>query len=1594
MPFSIRVRALVCLFALLSLPSLAPRVSAQDEPDCIPEGIPILPGQTILGDLVPEDCTHDPSGNVTYDAYVFSATAGTEYTVGMSYYPPAFLDPAVVGKGPDGAVVSSDDDSGIDDNARAHFTAPTSGLYRIEATSTGLGIGPYLVSLNAGACPPAAAPIGSGQSLAGWLVDADCFSPPRAGVYHDRYAFEAIAGTEYRIVMRTPADADNSDNDRLAFDAYLVLLGPDGAVVAENDDGGVGSSARVDFVAPASGTYTIEATSEIPVVGSYQIEMASGPCPRPATPIAAGQTLSGQFTQLDCVSETQPGFSDLFTFQAVVGQQVRITMSDDGTGDPIHYVDPYLVLRNASGAIVAEDDNGAGFQNAAILYTIPSSGAYTIEATSATEGLGGYALTVATVMCPAAPTPIAAGQTLAGSLSATDCFSAARPGSYSDSYVLTASAGLQYQVQTNPPSNNPFLTLAIVRSPSGATIGSGFGTIVFTAAAAGAYTIEVTTDSPGATGAYTIGVTAAACPPSATPVSEGQPASGTLSPSDCVGPNGVYDRFSFQAVPERMYRIRVVSSAFDPRVSLVGEYGYTVFCCEPTGTRTVTFRPATARTVLVDVGTFTQQGAYTVTLESYVCGSTNAEISVGQTIEGSIATTDCYSTYFIQIQPRYEDTYTFNATAGQAYVITLEAPGFFPYFRLTNPSGGVVVERGQTFVNSLTYTYTAPVSGVHSIEVSSAIERNTGTYTLSLASGAPCASDVTPIAAGQTLAGALEASDCFNASPRWATASTYDRFPIEMQAGVRYTIRMDSTEVETALVLRRADGSIVETAIDPSPHGSGFPDRFALMLYTAPESGTYFLDATSEYAEDYGGYTVSVASNASCAGTVTPIAFGQQIAGALESTDCDSQIQPGHYRDRYTFEGTAGTAVRISMAAFSVDPFLALLDANGNLLASDDDSGVGDDARIVFTLPATGTYTIEATSFQYNWTGEYTLDLRTSTGDECASPTAQTAPGANEFSSLDGTECFAVSRPGSFVDNWQFVAEANRPYTISLASNEFDAFVAVLDASGNVLATNDDGGGGLDARLVFTAAAPGSYTIEATSKVADAVGFYQLSIYAGLVGTTCVPGSNPISINQTLTGLLDYSDCYSPIQEGAFHDRYTFTTVAGKTYRVYMEATPVNGAPTLDPWLVLYFGYDGALVQGDDSDDGTNNAEIVFTAPDSASYTFEATTYGVEETGPYLVRVEELLPDADARRGDATCTPRTLKAVPGQKIENAILSTDCYAVERPASHVNRYTLDVLAGASYTITMKSAALDARLVVLGPSGQVVAEDDNGAGKLDARVVLAPQTAGVYTILALTTNADGTGRYDLTVDGRRPETVGIYVPATGAWFLRNANTPGAANVVFSFGAGGAGYVSLTGDWDGDGRATAGLYVPATGVFFLRNSNTPGGADATFTFGAGGLGLVPVVGDWDGNGTDTIGVYDPATGNFFLRNSNASGPADAVVGFGAGGAAVVPVVGDWNGDGRTTIGLYNATTGFFFLRNANTPGGADLVFGFGPAGAGLRAIVGDWDADGRQTVGLYDPATGVFFLRDEHAAGAADAVFGYGPAGATPLTGSWNGR
>lgn len=112
----------------------------------------------------------------------------------------------------------------------------------------------------------------------------------------------------------------------------------------------------------------------------------------------------------------------------------------------------------------------------------------------------------------------------------------------------------------------------------------------------------------------------------------------------------------------------------------------------------------------------------------------------------------------------------------------------------------------------------------------------------------------------------------------------------------------------------------------------------------------------------------------------TSISFGQTVNGILSSNDCQFSIGPraGCYYDQYSFPGTTGQSVTITMTG--LDSFLFLLKSDGSKVEKDNDGAGNGSSKISLTLTEDDLYTIQATSFAPNVTGSYSLQLTSDHG--------------------------------------------------------------------------------------------------------------------------------------------------------------------------------------------------------------------------------------------------------------------------------------------------------------------------------------------------------------------------------------------------------------------------------------------------------------------------------------------------------------------------------------------------------------------------------------------------------------------------------------
>jgi hypothetical protein len=187
----------------------------------------------------------------------------------------------------------------------------------------------------------------------------------------------------------------------------------------------------------------------------------------------------------------------------------------------------------------------------------------------------------------------------------------------------------------------------------------------------------------------------------------------------------------------------------------------------------------------------------------------------------------------------------------------------------------------------------------------------------------------------------------------------------------------------------------------------------------------------------------------------------------------------------YTFEGTEGDTIVISMVSDTVDTYLILEDASGDELARDDDSGGSADARIgPFTLPESGTYRIIAHSYSYERSrtpaeGEFTLSLTTFTTRRI-----EYTQRIEDELTTDALTAF-----------YSFSGQAGDNVVILMESNDFDSYLTLTDSEGFELISNDDGAGNLNSLIgPFELPETGTYIVEARSFGGSGTGEYTLKL--------------------------------------------------------------------------------------------------------------------------------------------------------------------------------------------------------------------------------------------------------------------------------------------------------------------------------------------------------------------------------------------------------------------------------------------------------------------------------------------------------------------
>ena len=315
-------------------------------------------------------------------------------------------------------------------------------------------------------------------------------------------------------------------------------------------------------------------------------------------------------------------------------------------------------------------------------------------------------------------------------------------------------------------------------------------------------------------------------------------------------------------------------------------------------------------------------------------------------------------------------------------------------------------------------------------------------------------------------------------------------------------------------------------------------------------SGIHTIEVTAFHSSGTGAYSLALAREAaSTTLTCSTIEPGQVVSASLDVGDGSSRHRSSSRADCYTFSSEAGTRLTVAMDSSDFDTYLYLMDAGGEVIDSNDDDGTGTNSIATVTLPATGGYIVEATSWGADAQGSYTLSL---TPETIPTPLvcSMIDLGQTVGGELDSNDGRSQNRPGAQADCYTFRSSSEDRIAVSLNSDEFDTYLYLLDTEGNVLGFDDDSGRGTHSRISgFEITASTIYTVEATSFGPGQTGSYTLSL-TGVSLSDC----NPIMIGDVIPGTLEIGDRESPHRSGSYADCHTFSGAAGDQIDISMSS--------------------------------------------------------------------------------------------------------------------------------------------------------------------------------------------------------------------------------------------------------------------------------------------------------------------------------------------------------------------------------------------------------------------------------------------------------
>lgn len=210
------------------------------------------------------------------------------------------------------------------------------------------------------------------------------------------------------------------------------------------------------------------------------------------------------------------------------------------------------------------------------------------------------------------------------------------------------------------------------------------------------------------------------------------------------------------------------------------------------------------------------------------------------------------------------------------------------------------------------------------------------------------------------------------------------------------------------------------------------------------------------------------------------------IQASLAASDC--RVEGDFFTDLYTVTLPSAQMVEFRMSSTEVDAWLELYDGLGNFVAGNDDD-VDTDAVLRVFAP-TGNYLVAASSAFSEEVGPYQLSSATFNGNQDCQE-YWVVPSLEIQGSIETTDCADALKYGDF---YLLVLRAGQTLTLRMSSAGIDPLMELYNSDLDVVASDDDSGGGTTALITYTVPQTDIYLLNATTFGNEETGPYTLLV--------------------------------------------------------------------------------------------------------------------------------------------------------------------------------------------------------------------------------------------------------------------------------------------------------------------------------------------------------------------------------------------------------------------------------------------------------------------------------------------------------------------